>query len=268
MALVIGSHGPSHASSVIAEADCLAQEDGLAPRAYVPLALRDGQPSGEAPTAGPPTPSATTAITPTMTVTPTATDGVTATVTATPTEPAVTITVTPTGTRTGTATPTEPTGDTPTPTPTFSISRPAFKDGEEIPERYTCEGDDISPELEWVGSPAGTESFVIIVDDPDAPGGTFVHWVRFDIPGNRPGLAEGDFRTGIGGRNDFGSNDYRGPCPPPGRPHRYFFRLYALDVASLQLVQGATRQDVEQAMAGHALDRTEMAGRFGRREQP
>jgi Raf kinase inhibitor-like YbhB/YbcL family protein len=152
---------------------------------------------------------------------------------------------------------------------TFSISTPAFQPGGTIPKKYTCEGRDLSPPLAWTAPPAGTESFVLMVLDPDAPSGTWTHWLIYDLPATVRELPENTPATatlpsgGRQGRNDFGHLGFGGPCPPPGRPHRYFFRLFALNV-QLGLKPGATRREVEQAVRGHILAQTELVGRFGR----
>jgi len=146
----------------------------------------------------------------------------------------------------------------------LKVESPAFSNGGRIPQKYTCEGKDISPELRWEGAPSGVKSFVLIVDDPDAPRGTFTHWVLFDIPAVESGLIEGS-KQGKPGRNDFGKLGYGGPCPPKGHGvHRYFFRLYALDIPSLGLKEGVSRADVEAAMKGHILAQAETMGRYER----
>jgi len=144
-----------------------------------------------------------------------------------------------------------------------------FAAGGNIPRQFTCDGADMSPALEWEAPPAGTQSFALIADDPDAPVGTWVHWVIFDMPAklrslpqNLPKmeeLADGSRQ----GRNDFGKVGYGGPCPPPGKAHRYFFKLYALDT-KLNLKAGATKKEVEQAMQGHILGQGEYMGRYSR----
>jgi hypothetical protein len=152
---------------------------------------------------------------------------------------------------------------------TMKISSAAFAAGEMIPKKFTCDGLDTSPKLDWTEPPAKTQSFALIMDDPDAPAGTWVHWVLFDLPADVRELAEGvakQEQTVNGarqGRNDFGKIGYGGPCPPPGSPHRYFFKLYALD-AKLNLKAGATKADVEGAMRGHILAHAEMIGKYGR----
>jgi Raf kinase inhibitor-like YbhB/YbcL family protein len=134
----------------------------------------------------------------------------------------------------------------------------AFASGEKIPVRYTCEGDDISPPLQWTGAPVEARSYALIMDDPDAPRGTWVHWVLFNLPGETVELAPAvptlpELPSGARhGRNTAGDMAYAGPCPPPGKPHRYFFRLHALDTL-LNLPPGITRQELEQAMVKHIL---------------
>lgn len=151
----------------------------------------------------------------------------------------------------------------------FKLETPAFLSGGFVPRRYTCSGEDVSPPLHWSGAPAGARSFALIVTDPDAPGGTWVHWVAFNLPPGEHSLPEGVPRGdtirggGVQGVNDFRFNGYGGPCPPPGAPHHYLLRLYALRVR-LPLKPGATRDDVEAAMKGHIIADTELVGRFGR----
>ena len=148
---------------------------------------------------------------------------------------------------------------------TFNLTSPAFKEGDTIPKEYTCEGQNHSPELHWSEVPANTQGYALIVDDPDAPVGTFTHWVLFNIPGNASALAQGA-TSGVAGRNDFGRSGYGGPCPPRGHgPHRYFFKLAALDVASLNLKPGASRSSVEAALQGHILGEAQLMGRYERR---
>jgi len=151
------------------------------------------------------------------------------------------------------------------------LSTSAFPSGGSIPAKYTCDGADVSPALAWAGTPAGTASYALIADDPDAPAGTWVHWVLFNLPGTSAALPEGmakneqlpDFGGALQGRNDFRRIGYGGPCPPPGRPHRYYFKLYALDVV-LPLKAGATKADVERAMRGHVLAETSLMGTYAR----
>jgi hypothetical protein len=145
----------------------------------------------------------------------------------------------------------------------------AFPAGGTIPKKFTCDGADVSPALKWSAPPAGTESLVLIADDPDAPVGTWVHWVLYDLPAQTRALPEGvpqEAELSGGGRqgsNDFRRLGYGGPCPPPGKPHRYFFKLYALK-ARLNLKAGATKKDVEQAMKGSVLAQAELMGHYGR----
>jgi Raf kinase inhibitor-like YbhB/YbcL family protein len=151
----------------------------------------------------------------------------------------------------------------------FSLTSPAFDHGEAIPAKFTCVGQDISPQLGWQNPPEGTRSFALICDDPDAPGGTWVHWVVWAIPATAMGLGEGippdpvlDDATKQG-TTDFGRIGYGGPCPPPGKPHRYFFKLYALDNLT-EIEPGATKQLLLKAMEGHILAQTELMGTFAR----
>ncbi|HTP08750.1 MAG TPA: YbhB/YbcL family Raf kinase inhibitor-like protein [Anaerolineae bacterium] len=143
----------------------------------------------------------------------------------------------------------------------FKLSSPAFQDSGSIPQNFTCQGDNVSPELNWSDVPANTKSFALIVDDPDAPGGTFTHWVLFDIPADRRQLAEAAQPIGVSGSNGTNQTGYTGPCPPSGS-HRYYFRLYALDVPSLNLKEGASRSDVEAALKGHIIGTAETMGRY------
>lgn len=147
----------------------------------------------------------------------------------------------------------------------FTLSSPTFVPDSLIPGMFTCDGENKSPELEWMHAPEGTKSFALIVDDPDAPNGTFTHWVLFNIPADTSKLPTAAGDLGIAGRNDFQQDGYGGPCPPPNHgQHRYFFRLFALDVESLPCGQGAGRDDVERAMKGHVLEQTELMGRYER----
>jgi Raf kinase inhibitor-like YbhB/YbcL family protein len=157
------------------------------------------------------------------------------------------------------------------PTPHLALTSPAFRDGESIPVRHTCDGEDLSPPVAWTGASVETRTFALICDDPDAPRGTWLHWLIWNLPADavelgqgmppRPELPSGA-RQGI---NDGGDLGYGGPCPPPGKPHRYFFRLYALDTA-LNLPPGAKRSDLEAAMAGHVLTQGTIMGRYERRK--
>jgi hypothetical protein len=142
-----------------------------------------------------------------------------------------------------------------------------FRDGEKIPARFTCDGKNISPQLNWGDFPDKTKTFALIVEDPDAPGGTFVHWVVYNIPSNVISLAEGvsaeNLPEGtIQGTNHFGDSDYGGPCPPSGT-HRYYFKLYALDI-ELHLKPGAGRRDLLKIMEGHILAEAQLMGKYER----
>ena len=151
----------------------------------------------------------------------------------------------------------------------FTLSSSAFKAGAEIPKKHTCDGADQSPALSWSGAPAAAKGFALIADDPDAPVGTWVHWVAYDLPSTATELPENvppdDTLAGGGkqGRNDFRKTGYGGPCPPPGKPHRYFFKLYALD-APTGLKARATKADVLRAIEGHVLGQAELMGTYKR----
>ena len=148
----------------------------------------------------------------------------------------------------------------------MKITSSAFSDGALIPIKYTCDGDDISPPLVWSDIPENTASFVLINDDPDAPVGTWDHWILFNLDDKTTELAENvDLSKLAGvqlGRNSWRRNDYGGPCPPYGT-HRYFFKLYALDM-KLDLPAGSSKQDIKKAMAGHILAEAELLGRYKR----
>ena len=151
----------------------------------------------------------------------------------------------------------------------MQLKATAFTSGSEIPRQFTCTGSNISPALTWSAPPEGTESFALLMDDPDAPGRTWVHWVLYDLPASERALQEGVEPKGTlpsgarQGRNDFGRIGYGGPCPPPGPAHRYVLKLFALD-APLKLKAGATREDVDHAMRGHILAQAEFMGRYQR----
>ena len=149
----------------------------------------------------------------------------------------------------------------------FKLFSSTFSDGGWIPSLHTCEGADVSPSLEWSGEPAGTRSFALVVDDPDAPSGTWTHWLLFDIPPTVHTMAQGykAGSVGVSGKNDFGKLGYGGPCPPKGHgPHRYFFKLCALDVATLEITAGVTAAGVTRALEGHVLGEARYMGRFER----
>jgi len=140
----------------------------------------------------------------------------------------------------------------------------AFVDGGPIPQRYTCDGANVAPPLEWSAPPPGTRAWALLVVDPDAPGGRFVHWVLIDLPARTRRLAEGAVPPGARqGRNDFGRLGWCGPCPPPGHPHRYVFRLYALR-GPTGLPSGATAAQLERALRGRVLAIGQLTGRYGR----
>jgi Raf kinase inhibitor-like YbhB/YbcL family protein len=151
----------------------------------------------------------------------------------------------------------------------MEIKSSAFKEGESIPSKYTCDNIDVSPDLEWSKVPDGTKTFALILDDPDAPSGTYVHWVMFNIPGTQRELPEKIPATetldngAIQGRNDFGKTGYGGPCPPSGT-HRYYFKLYALD-AKLEAIPGITKKELLKAMDVHVLEEGELMGRYKRK---
>jgi Raf kinase inhibitor-like YbhB/YbcL family protein len=150
----------------------------------------------------------------------------------------------------------------------FTISTVEFSEGEAIPTRFSCDGENISPMLEWTGAPEGTSSFALIMDDPDAPVGTWIHWVLFNIPGDTSGLDESVPAMpvlpdgSIHGANSWERSDYGGPCPPGGT-HRYFFKLYALD-GELDLSEGSSLDTVLASMEGHILAEANLMGTFTR----
>lgn len=147
----------------------------------------------------------------------------------------------------------------------FKLTTPDFADGADIPRRNSCDGEDVAPRLEWTGVPEGTRSLALVMDDPDAPHGTFTHWVLYDIPATENGLGEGS-TLGTQGRNSFGRRGYGGPCPPPGDdPHRYRLTLYALDIPSIALRKG-TREELESRIEGHVLGTARLTGRYARQK--
>ncbi len=151
----------------------------------------------------------------------------------------------------------------------FELTSTAFANGDPIPMKYTCDDQDISPPLEWRDPPEGTRSFALICDDPDAPMGTWIHWVLYNLPGSTLSLPEAvpanaDLPDGgRHGQNSWGRSDYGGPCPPGGT-HRYFFKLYALDT-ELELDAGASKEELLRIMEGHVLASTETMGVYSRR---
>lgn len=161
----------------------------------------------------------------------------------------------------------------------FELKSPAFKTGEYIPDKYSCEGENISPALSWSGAPEGAKSFVLIVDDPDAPAGDWVHWLVYDIPAQMDSLKDDHSRLFLleksplledsitnfikQGKTSFGTTGYGGPCPPPGKPHRYFFKLYSLDIM-LNLGAGLTKQQLLRSIEGHVLAQGQLMGLYKR----
>ncbi len=141
----------------------------------------------------------------------------------------------------------------------MKIISPVFLHNQLIPKKFTCQGENINPALSIEGIPEGTKSLALIVDDPDAPGGTWVHWVVFDIPPTTTQIAEKSI-PGKQGWNDFGKRNYGGPCPPGGT-HRYFHKIYALDTV-LNLKEGIKKKELEKAMQGHILDQAELVGLY------
>jgi Raf kinase inhibitor-like YbhB/YbcL family protein len=151
----------------------------------------------------------------------------------------------------------------------FTLSSSNFQNDQPIPRRHTCDGDNASPALTWTEPPSGTKSFALIVDDPDAPGGDFVHWVAYDLPASvrqlPEGVPSGDTISGSGhqGRSGFGKAGYGGPCPPPGKPHHYHFKLYALS-GNLGLAAGASKAAVLRAAGDKTLGTAELVGTYAR----
>jgi Raf kinase inhibitor-like YbhB/YbcL family protein len=155
------------------------------------------------------------------------------------------------------------------PAPAFELKSPAFSNGSSIPKRYTCDGPNVSPLLAWMAPPAGTQSFALIMDDPDAPRGTWAHWVLYAVPAEAAGLPENMPQRPVldegtqQGLNDFHKIGYNGPCPPPGKAHRYSFRLYALKSA-MNLGPAVDKASLERAMKGHILAQAELIGLYQR----
>jgi len=151
----------------------------------------------------------------------------------------------------------------------MQLTSSAFASAQRLPKEFSADGKNDSPPLQWTQPPAGTKSLALICDDPDAPGGTWVHWLIYDLPANSEHLAQGcpllkDLPDGAKqGQNSFGKIGYGGPSPPPGKPHRYFFKLFALD-STLNLGAGADVKKLEAAMQGHILGRSQLMGQYGR----
>ena len=152
----------------------------------------------------------------------------------------------------------------------IKLTCPAFSNGAAIPIVHTCDGDDFSPPLAWEGIPDSAKSICLVCDDPDAPGGTWVHWILFNLPDSVKQFPEALPKTEVTfygarqGLNDFGRMGYWGPCPPPGKAHRYFFRIYALDIM-LPLAAGIHRSTLDSAMTTHVLGSGEMFGSYKRK---
>ncbi|MDO8548806.1 MAG: YbhB/YbcL family Raf kinase inhibitor-like protein [Ignavibacteria bacterium] len=149
----------------------------------------------------------------------------------------------------------------------MKIQSSGFKEGEKIPSKFTCDGENVSPQLSWSDFPNKTKTFALIVDDPDAPSGTFVHWVVYNIPSGITKLPEGTTSKNLPegtnqGTNHMGDSDYGGPCPPSGT-HRYYFKFYALD-SEVQLKAGAGKRDLLKSMEGHILAEAQLMGKYER----
>ena len=145
----------------------------------------------------------------------------------------------------------------------FTLESSAFQDGETIPKQFTCDGDNFPPPLTWSNAPPGTRGFALVMDDPDAPNGTFTHWLLYDIPAAGTELSEPVEGKSL--QNGFGRAGYGGPCPPPGHgPHRYFFTLHAVDVPALE-VHGRTRGALERALRDHTLATARLTGCYERK---
>lgn len=165
--------------------------------------------------------------------------------------------------------PATPVAETATPNKNeLKLTSVAFQQGQPIPRQYTCDGINVSPPLEWSGTPKSAKTIAIIADDPDAPAGTWVHWVLYNLPADNIGVVENvpsteTLKAGASqGKNDFGKIGYGGPCPPSGT-HRYFFKVYALD-SEVPLTAGATKADLEKAMAGHIVLQGQLMGTYRR----
>ncbi|MDP4199423.1 MAG: YbhB/YbcL family Raf kinase inhibitor-like protein [Bacteroidota bacterium] len=152
---------------------------------------------------------------------------------------------------------------------TMTMTSNAFKNDESIPQRYSCQGDNLSPALSWGNTPNGTNSYALVCEDPDAPHGTFIHWVVYNIPAGEHGLGENIPKKNVlpngtrQGKNGAGQTGYSGPCPPAGKAHRYYFRLYALD-SHINIAGDVTRDKLMSAIEGHVLGEGEIMGTYQR----
>ena len=144
----------------------------------------------------------------------------------------------------------------------MKITSPAFKHEDKIPSKYTCDGEDISPPLQFTDVPKKAASLALVMDDPDAPAGTFDHWVVWNMPPSTKLIKEGKEPEGVGGKTGFGKKGYGGPCPPSGE-HRYFFKLYALNV-KIDLPEGSSKRDLEKAIKGHVTEQATLIGKYSR----
>ena len=147
--------------------------------------------------------------------------------------------------------------------PTLKVTTTSFPAGGAIPAKYSCDGGDVSPALTWSGAPTPTKGFIVVADDPDAPGGTFTHWILYDIPASTNTLAEGSTGVGTAGKNGFDVAGYRGPCPPKGKGlHHYSFRVYAVDVGTIGLLDEASRADLDAVLPDHVVAQGALVGTF------
>jgi Raf kinase inhibitor-like YbhB/YbcL family protein len=156
-----------------------------------------------------------------------------------------------------------PANQTPATAVQIQLTSPAFQPDQAIPQKFSCDGQNVSPALDWKDAPLNTVSLALIVDDPDAPSGTFTHWVLYNIPPTQAGLAEGVSGVGTGGPNGRGSETYTGPCPPAGKPHHYHFKLYAADIPP-DLPGGLKPAQLLNKLQGHILAQAELIGLYQR----
>lgn len=152
----------------------------------------------------------------------------------------------------------------------FRLTSTAFANNQPIPRAHSCDGDNTSPVLRWQGTPSGARSLALILHDPDAPSGEFIHWVLYDLPATITELPSGKYQNarfplgGLQGKNGFGGLGYGGPCPPPGAPHHYVFTLYALSQPSLGIAAGASKEELDAAMSGKVLAQAQLVGLYSR----